>query len=81
MASVMKSTPNTVKAPARKKAVKPALPPVFAKKPSPKPATKLMPARPGRADMPLQGKLKPMPAQRSPKAPARKPMISRRSGF
>lgn len=48
---------------------------------APKPATKLMPARPGRADMPLQGKLKPMPAQRSPKAPARKPMISRRSGF
>lgn len=75
MPSAMKDKPKSF---AKKTTTsKPALPPVFAKKTTPKPAKKIMPARPGRADMPVKEKAKPVPAKRSPMAPARKPMISR----
>jgi len=52
------------------------------RKPAPKPARKLMPGKAGMVDMPMKDKIKPMPRpSKTGGKPARKPMISRRSGF
>ena len=52
------------------------------RKPAPKPARKLMPSKPGMINTPIKGKTKPMPRpNKNGGKPARKPMISRRSGF